>query len=304
MVRLELFFILFLFTACATRGEKLKNKYSYPDKKVIPVEFISQAKFHCAPAALTMLLHHSGHQTSLEQITGMLYTPEAKGTFQNDVVTATRRLGFMAIPIKKLSSLITEINQEHPVLVFQNLGLNWIPRWHYALVTGYDLKKNEMILHTGEQKNFRMKIPTFERIWDRVDEWGLIIVRPGEIPITASEEDMVATTAGLESAGKFDLAATSYEKILEKWENSLGALVGLGNIYYQKDDYKKSRTFLKQATEHHPKAAGAWYNYALVLYADNELNEAKSAANKAVENAESQIINIYKNNLGPILNSK
>lgn len=304
MSRLHLICILFIFTACATRGEKLKAKYSFLDKKNIPVEFISQEKFHCAPAALTMLLHHAGNASTLDQVTGMLYTPDAKGTFQNDVIAATRRLGLIAIPIKKLNNLLTEINQDHPVLVFQNLGLSWLPQWHYALVTGYNLDENVMILHSGDQKNFTMKIPTFEKIWDRVDEWGLIIVKPGEIPVTANENDMISSTAGLEIAGKSDAAVLSYEKILTRWKESLGALVGLGNIYYQKDNYKKSQAYLKQATELHPKAAGAWYNYALVLYADKKMNEAKFAASKAIENAESQMINMYKNNLGPVLDSK
>ena len=25
------------------------------------------------------------------------------------------------------------------LLVLQNLGLSWLPRWHYAVVVGYDL---------------------------------------------------------------------------------------------------------------------------------------------------------------------
>lgn len=304
MSRFQIIFFLLLFTGCATRGEKLKSRYSFPAKKVIPVEFISQAKYHCAPASLTMLINHLGNQSTLNQVTEMLYTPEAKGTFQNDVLAATRRLGLVAIPVKKLTNVLKEINHENPVLVFQNLGLSWLPKWHYALVTGYDLNANQMILHTGEMKNFPMKISTFEKIWARVDEWGLIIVKPGTIPVTATEEDMISATAGLEHAGQLNPAITSYEKILIKWKESLGALVGLGNIYYQKDEYKKSQAYLKQATEYHPKAAGAWYNYALALYADNKLKESKFAAGKAIENAESQMIDSYKKNLGPILNSK
>ena len=304
MFRFQLIFILLLFTACATRGEKLRAKYSFPAKKIIPVEFISQTEYHCAPSTLTMLIHHLGLPNTLVQVTDMLYTPDAKGTFQNDVLAATRRLGLIAIPVKKLKNLMTEINNENPVLIFQNLGLSWIPKWHYALVTGYNLDKNQMILHTGEMRNFPMKISTFERIWSRVDDWGLIIVKPGTIPATSTEEDMIASTAGLENAGQLDLAITSYEKILTKWKESLGALVGLGNIFYKKDDYNKSQAYLKQATTLHPKAAGAWYNYALVLYADNKMKEAKLAASKAVEYAESQMIDVYKNNLGPILNSK
>ena len=78
----------------------------------------------------------------------------------------------------------------------------------------------------------------------------------------------------------------------------------MGNIYDQKDNFKNSQASLKLATDLHPKAAGASYNYALTLYADNKRKEAKHAANKAIESAESQIVENDKKNLGPILNSK
>lgn len=301
MAVLKVILLALLFTGCATRGEKLRTKYSLPSQKILPVEFISQEKFHCAPAALTMVTDYLGQSRSLKEMTDMLYTPEAKGTFQNDVIAATRRMGLIAIPIKNLKNVLHEINNNNPVLIFQNLGLNWLPTWHYALVVGYNLDKNVMILHSGEEKNFEMKLPTFERIWSRVDEWGLVMVKPGDLAATATEEDMVSATAFLEASRKNDLAEFSYKKILTKWPTSLGSLVWLGNIYYQKDSFKTAATYLQLAVESHPKAAGAWHNYAMVLYADNKLKEARVAANKAIEFSDPRTLEIYKTNLKPIL---
>lgn len=248
-----------------------------------------------------MVTQHLGQTTSLKEMTDMLYTPEAKGTFQNDVIAASRRMGLIAVPIKNLKNVMMEINNNNPVLVFQNLGLTWLPKWHYALVVGYDLNKNAMILHTGEEKKFMMKLPTFERIWSRVDDWGLVIVKPGDIPATATEEDMVAATAFLELSQKSKLAEFSYQKILTKWNTSLGSLVGLGNIFYQKDDFKTSQTYFKLAIEAHPEAAGAWHNYAMVLYADKKIKEARVAAQNAIEFSDPRSLEIYKTNLKPIL---
>lgn len=248
-----------------------------------------------------MITESLGHPASLDELTQMLYTPGAKGTFQNDVIAATRRSGLIAVPVNKMKNILNEINNQHPILVFQNLGLTWFPKWHYAVVVGYDLNANEMILHSGESKNFRMKIPTFEKIWERVDHWGLIIVNPGTIPETASEFDMVKATAALEVSGKLDAAIKSYEKIITKWPESLGSLVGLGNIYFQREDYKKSQTWLKQAIDYHPEAAGAWHNYALALSANGKIHDARAAAKKAIELADTHSYNAYKESLKSLL---
>ncbi|MBC7538003.1 MAG: PA2778 family cysteine peptidase [Bacteriovorax sp.] len=291
-----------LFTGCATRGEKLRTEFLItPDQKILDIPFIAQTDYHCGPAALAMVSNSLGVETTSEELSSMLYTPQAKGTFQNDLMAATRRLGFIAVPVKDIKQIFDEINNGNPILIFQNLGLSWIPKWHYALVVGYDLNQNEMILHSGETKNYRIKISTFESTWKRVDNWGLIIVRPGSIPKTASEIDMIKASARLETTGHMNNAKISYEKILEKWPESLGSQIGLGNIYYQLNDYEKSSFHLKQATDSHPNASGAWYNYAIVLMTMKKKEEAHFAAKKALETTDPAAAKIYKVGLKNLL---
>ena len=291
-----------LFTGCASRGEKLRDKFPdlLPQKK-INVSFISQEKFHCAPASVWMVSNFLKQEIPLTRLNEMLYTPEQKGTFQNDVIAAIRRLGLIALPVNKMKTLLQELNNDHPVLVFQNLGLSWAPKWHYALAVGYDLKDSVMLLHSGSEKNYPMKISTFERIWKRVDNWGLLIVKPGLIPESATEIDMVKATAGLELAKQNEAARISYEQIIKKWPDSFGAQLGLGSYFYEKDDYKKSTFHFKKATELNPEAAGAWNNYALALKEYKKIPEARVAAKKAMEKASPALAEIYKKNLADLL---
>lgn len=271
-----------LFSGCATRGEKLRAEFTnFPEQKILDVPFYAQTDYHCGPAALAMVSNYAGLNTSAVELSQMLYTPGARGTYQNDLLAATRRLGLIAVPTTETKQVILEINSGLPVLIFQNLGLSWIPKWHYAVVVGYDWQNDEMILHSGEYQNYRMGLSTFEKIWQRVDSWGFVLVKPGTIPITASEMAMVKATAGLELALHQDDAQISYEKILTRWPQSLGALIGLGNIHYQKKEFMKARDYLKTATVAHPQSPGAKNNYALAskAYLDEQKKIKKSDKN-------------------------
>ncbi|MBC7538132.1 MAG: PA2778 family cysteine peptidase [Bacteriovorax sp.] len=275
----KIFILALICSGCATQGQKLKASLQgqYPDQKVLDVPFYAQEKYFCGPASLSIMANNLGLVTSSDELAPMIYSPEAHGTFQNDIISATRRLGLIAVPVNNLKNIVQEINDEHPIMVFQNLGLSWIPKWHYAVVTGYDLSKNEIILHTGEYKNYRLSFTAFENTWERVSYWGLVIVKPGVIPKTANELDVVVATAGLELLNKWEEAKISYEKILERWPQSLGALVGLGNVYFNKKDYKKASEYLKLATAAHPQSVGAKNNYELASKA--YLDEQKTNKN-------------------------
>lgn len=290
-----------LFTGCASRGEKLRAKHELPSSKIINVPFVSQEKYHCAPASVAMVTSHLEQEVPLQTLNEMLYTPDQKGTFQNDVIASVRRLGLIAVPVTRMKTLLQEITNDHPVLIFQNLGLSWLPKWHYALAVGYDLKESTIVLHTGNEKNYPMKISTFERIWNRVDNWGLLIIKPGTIPESASENDMIKATAGLELAKQNEAARISYEQIIKKWPDSFGAQLGLGSYFYEKDDYKKSVFHFKKATELNPESGGAWNNYALALKEYKKISEARIAAKKAIEKAAPALIEIYKKNLDTLL---
>ncbi len=295
----------FLFAGCASRGEKLKAKYGLTNQQIVlDVPFTEQADYFCGPATLAMNLNFIGSKHSTTELSTMLFTPQMKGTLQNDMISATRRLGVIAISVTKMIDVIKMVKDGHPVLILQNLGLSWYPRWHYALVVGYNLQDSVLILHSGKYKNMRMKIATFENTWARVENWGLTIVQPGVIPNSANENEMIKATAGLELAAHFEKARLSYETILKKWPLSGGAYLGLGNISYQLSDYPQSKKYLKRSVELSPDSAGAWFNYAIVLIETGDINNARMAASKAISLAGETLKASYQQRLDSAFLSK
>jgi len=227
------------------------------------VPFVEQQEGYCGPATLTMAMLAAGRDVSVDEIAPDVYTPGKKGSLQLDLVSATRRRGMMAVQIESMQDLLREVAIGHPVIVLQNLGVSWYPRWHYALVTGYDLDREEVILHSGPEAFKRERMRRFERAWGLGEYWGLVVLPPDRLAASAGELAHMKGAAGLEQAGRVHEAGRAYAKILERYPESLGALVGLGNIAFKKNQRLRAVQYLRKAAKIHPESIVARHNLAI-----------------------------------------
>lgn len=261
--------LLFSLSACVSstkQVDSLKNsQLNIPTTtEVVGVPFIEQDVGHCGPATLAMALEWAGKADKLAEVTEQVYTPGSQGSFQMDMVTSARRQGMMAMPIVGLRSLLTEVQAGHPVIVFENLALSWFPQWHYAIVFGYDLNKQEVLMHSGPEAFKRWDMKKFERSWKLGEYWGLVVLPPGDLSATLPEYSHSQAAAALEQLGHVDEADLAYASILTKWPHSLAALIGRGNVAYTKSQLAKSEHFLRLAVKYHPESAEAWNNLSVV----------------------------------------
>ena len=72
----------------------------------------------------------------------------------------------------ELPALLQEVAAGHSVVVLQNLGLDFAPRWHYAVLVGYDRLKREFVLRSGEEERQTLSWATFEHTWTRAGQWA------------------------------------------------------------------------------------------------------------------------------------
>ncbi len=169
--------------ACATpqTAAVIAAPGDLPARAAVPdVPFFPQEDYYCGPAALATVLAWSGLPAAPEELAARVYTPERQGTLQNDILAAARREGRLAVPLSSLRDLMAEVSAGHPVLVFQNLALDWYPLWHYAVAVGYDLKRQEITLRSGREAERVTSLDTFERTWERGDYWALVVLRPNQ----------------------------------------------------------------------------------------------------------------------------
>jgi len=247
------------------------------------VPFHAQADFQCGPAALAMVLGASGKPIEPETLRPQVYLPGRQGSLQVEMLAAVRRNGFVAIELKpSLSDLLAEIAAGNPVVVLQNLALDWYPVWHYAVAIGYDMDANSITLRSGSERRNEMPLDAFDRTWRRSGYWAMLALAPRKMPASVAAADYLNAVAKLERAGSFDSAQAAYEKALERWPANLTALIGLGNTAYRFGDFEAAEQAFRRATLAHPLSAAAHNNLAQTLIELDRHDEALAEARVAV----------------------
>jgi len=253
-----------------------------PIMELEAVPFYPQSRYQCGPSSLAMALTYSGLPITPEALQGQVYTPSRKGSLQMAMIGATRRQGRIAYPILGLNSIWPEIAAGHPVIVLQNLGLSWIPVWHYAVVIGYNFIDNTVILRSGISERKVMSFFTFGKTWARSEYWGLIVLKPNQFPAIVRETDYLTAVFGLEKSRQYQAATEGYQTALTRWPRSLIAFMGLGNSLYALGDLPGAENAFRRAVVNHPRAANAHNNLAQVLLEQGRKREALEAAQRAV----------------------
>ncbi len=291
-----------LAACAATQTEQLLEQPGDlpPQAEIAEVPFFPQERYHCGPAALAMVLAWSGLPVTAEDLVSQVYTPGREGTLRSDILSGSRRNGRLAVEVRQLEALLAEIAAGHPVLVFQNLGLDVLPQWHFAVAIGYDLRGPTLILHSGTEARRSVALATFERTWQRGDFWALAVLAPDQIPVSAGQREVVGAAAGLERAGQLSEAETAYTTALARWPESHDALMGLGNTRFARRNAVGAEVAYRRAIELRPESAAAWNNLAYALKALGRQSEAISAVQRAVALGDPQSTR-YRDSLEDIL---
>jgi len=255
-----------------------------PRVELADVPFYEQSGSLCGPAALAMVFNAAGVPASVESLTPMVYLPGREGSLQAEMLAATRRSGMVAYTLEpKLEDLLRELAAGTPVVVLLNLAFKLIPVWHYAVVVGYDLEKNEVIVRSAHRKRDEWSFSFLEFFWKESGYWSMLALPPGRVPATAQEGEFAAAVAALEQAGKPREARDSYRALLARWPDNEVGLIGMGNAEYALKDLAGAERAFRQATVARPASAAAFNNLAQVLAEQGRLEEAESAARRAVE---------------------
>ncbi len=247
------------------------------------VPFYPQELYQCGPAALATVLVYAEVATSPEALAPQVYLPERQGSLQAEMVAVTRRHGLVAYRIAlRLEDVLREVAAGNPVIVLQNLAFGFAPLWHYAVVIGYDLPQEEIILRSGTTFRLVMTLSNFERTWARSGYWAMVALPPERLPSTAAAEAYVAAAAALERVSS-TAGRRAYGTALARWPGNLVARIGSGNTAYAMKDLVAAEAAYRQATRDHPHAADAWNNLAQTLLELDRKDEALAAAKRAVD---------------------
>lgn len=263
--------------------ETLHGSSQLPElARVEGVPFYPQQELQCGPASLAMVLAWSGLPVRPEELGAEVFTPELKGSLQSALVAGARRHGRIAYPISGPEQLFAETAAGRPVIVLLNLAFSWYPKYHYAVVIGYDRQAETVVLHSGTRAEENLSFRVFGNIWARSEYWGLLILPPEEMPVAPDEEKWLAAIAGLERTGHWQAAAVAYRKACAQWTHNASAWIGLGNSRYALHDLTGAVAAFREAVRINPESGIAYNNLAQVLAETGQVAEAIEAARQAV----------------------
>lgn len=269
---------------CANHFPETNSLAVTSPKKQITVPFIVQEDAYCGPAALAMVLAQQNKAVPVSTLAQEMLLPARGGALQAELKASVRRQGDLAYEINPtLQSLLMEVNAEHPVIVLLNLSFSWYPKWHYAVVTGYDLSRQEIIVHSGAQADQHWSLTQFDNLWQRSHRWGLLVLAPKISPSPSMQETRyLQSIVDLETTRGLAHTQHAYLAALQRWPSNLTALIGLGNAAYQQHDLTLAQHWFQLAVRYHPDSAVAANNYAQTLLEDGDLANAFLWAQKAV----------------------
>ena len=185
----------------------------------------------------------------------------------------------------KLSALLSELRAGRPVLVLQNLGLNIFPVYHYAVVIG-TLPPDKLVLRSGTTRRLVVDADHFLATWRRADSWGMVVLKPGELPEAPDPVRYLEAVSSFEISGNMLEAELAYSAACSAWPENQTARVALGNNYLRQARYQEAGSVFRELLTINPNHVAASNNLAEALVKRGCYEQALAVINRTVTIAE------------------
>lgn len=277
-------FSLALLAACATVPPAVRDlPVDAQPVELTTTPFYAQEQYQCGPAALLTILEQSGVDASLDTIVRRVYLPGREGSLQAELIAAMRAEGRIPYAVDgRAAALAAELDAGRGVLVLQNLGVSWLPRWHYAVVVGIDGDAGRVVLRSGTERRRLTALDTFLHTWRRSGYWGIVALRPGELPADEDPLRFFEALAAMEETGHMAAARQSWRAAARRWPESRIAWFGLGNSEYELGNFGAAETAYRELLRQDPDLAVARNNLAQSLLRQQRYAEARGEAERAL----------------------
>ncbi len=246
------------------------------------VPFFAQDEYFCGPTTLAEVFNFYGANSTPSKVAPDVFVPELKGSLQIEMHSAVRKNGLLPYSDKgNLSQLLGLVSDGIPVIILQNLSVNWLPAWHYAVVVGYDLNRKELVLHSGQTAHYRLRLSVFERTWARAEYWFLVAVPPDLTSAHFHPYKFTQAAQDLVAVGRIDAGVSALTAATERWQESWLAYFLLANTYIQEQP-RQSVEWFKKGFAYGKNQATYLNNYAHALNALACPREALSLSQRAL----------------------
>jgi hypothetical protein len=247
------------------------------------VPFFPQDEYQCGPAALATVLSHGGVAITPEPLVSQVYLPSRHGSLQLEMLATPRRYGRVSYQLApRYSDLLREVAAGNPVVVLQDVG-PMFTQWHYAVVNGFDYPSGTLWLRSGKNERQEMPFTYFERTWVKGGHWGMVVMPPDRIPVTATEQGWMSAVLAMTRVNDGNAATIAYAAALKRWPDNLPAAIGLANQHHTRGALAEAVAVLRQARQRHPQSMIVMNNLAQALSDQGRHAEALAQIDKAAD---------------------
>ena len=147
-----------------------------PRRRVVldTVEYTPQAAgWDCGPACLTAVMRYYGSPLTLDQVTGQLKQRSGGGIIVPEMLFGARENGFRCKMYEgDINDLRRRMLDGKPLILMlyptpRTHRHDTDPRGHYVVAVGYDDRRREAIIHTGDRSFARMSYRRLQQQWSR-----------------------------------------------------------------------------------------------------------------------------------------
>lgn len=258
--------VTLVLAACATPPTPAPGEGVARSAELHDVPFHPQKLYQCGPAAVATMLGDLGIEAEPDDLVREVYVPDREGSLPAEMRASVRTRGLVAYPLAPaIDDLITAVDAGYPVLVMQNLGLDWAPTWHYAVVVGYDLERERVVLRSETDRRRVHRMPTFQRTWARADYWAQLVVEPHDVPPIAEPLAWLEAVRELEELGDITAARAGYEAATREWPTYRPAWMARGNAAWAAGDAEAAGDAFAEAVLLDAERWEGWNNLAHAL---------------------------------------
>jgi tetratricopeptide (TPR) repeat protein len=270
-------------TACAPRPE-IRVDLERAPIELTAVPFFPQEEYQCGPAALAEVLQWTGADATPEMLAPAMVIPAREGSLQIELLAQARVQGRVPFEIDgELRTLQAELAAGNPVIVLQNLAFAWRPLWHYAVVIGVDPETRKVILRSGREHRHVVDWTVFERTWARGGHWAVVVLKPGDLPATATVASTLAAAAPFEQRGEAKVTEALYRSAAARWPDEMLFRLGIADSLYTQGRSSEAEQAYRELIGAFPADPVAYNNLALVLADAKRWQEAKAMVEKALQ---------------------
>jgi len=255
----------------------------------INVPFVPPRSELCGSTSIQMVASYWEATTSYRpklstsELDAHTLIPSKGGTLQIELITAARANGLIAYPMEPtFEVLFSELIAHHPVIVLVNRSFSWHPLWHYAPVIGYNAEKRNVLVHFSDQPNEAVSLATFAALWKRSDNWGVVLLPPGELPVSVSSKTVLRAAYEFEKTGDSEGAIKVYRSALTRWPQDTDILFALANAEYNVSNFSEAEKNYRKLLALNPSHPLALNNFSILLCRSGRSDQALQLLDKVV----------------------